>query len=81
MFAASSWSVSAEGLLLQLVSVTISISVISAEIAEQGKEYTSVYVCPMHCESSGSDEEGTCPACGMTYVKNTDHTTNGHIHE
>ena len=55
--------------------------VISAEIAEQGKEYTSVYVCPMHCESSGSDEEGTCPACGMTYVKNTDHTTNGHIHE
>jgi len=55
--------------------------VISEEIAEQGKEYTSAYVCPMHCESSGSDEEGTCPTCGMTYVKNTDHTDNGHMHE
>lgn len=35
-----------------------------------GKEYTSEYICPMHCEGSGSDTTGTCPTCGMDYVKN-----------
>jgi len=40
---------------------------------KQGKEYTSKYVCPMHCEGSGSDEEGKCPVCGMTYVLNEDY--------
>ena len=48
---------------------------------KQGKEYTSAYVCPMHCEGSGSDEKGTCPVCGMDYVKNEDHKTDGHSHE
>lgn len=42
------------------------------QAGEQGKEYTSAYVCPMHCEGSGSDEEGVCPVCGMDYVKNED---------
>jgi len=54
--------------------------VITEEIAEQGKEYTSAYVCPMHCEGSGSGKEGSCPKCGMTYVINTDHTADGHKH-
>ena len=40
--------------------------------AEQGPEYTSAYVCPMHCEGSGSDEPGQCPVCGMDYVANED---------
>lgn len=35
-----------------------------------GKEYTSAYICPMHCEGSGSDKPGICPACGMDYEKN-----------
>lgn len=35
-----------------------------------GKEYTSKYVCPMHCEGSGSNEMGTCPVCEMDYVLN-----------
>ncbi|WP_047416536.1 heavy metal-binding domain-containing protein [Cellulophaga sp. Hel_I_12] len=47
----------------------------------QGVEYTSAYVCPMHCEGSGSDMEGKCPSCGMTYVKNEDHKANGHMHD
>ena len=55
--------------------------VITEDIAKEGKEYTSAYVCPMHCEGSGSDEEGSCPKCGMTYVKNDDHTANGHMHK
>ncbi len=42
--------------------------------------YTSAYVCPMHCEDSGSDKEGTCPVCGMDYVKLEEHTKNGHKH-
>jgi rubrerythrin len=39
---------------------------------QQGPEYTSAYICPMHCEGSGSEEPGTCPVCGMDYVKNED---------
>lgn len=35
-----------------------------------GKEYNSAYICPMHCEGSGSEEPGVCPVCGMDYVKN-----------
>lgn len=34
------------------------------------KEYTSAYVCPMHCVGSGSDKAGTCPACKMDYIAN-----------
>ncbi|MEW2921603.1 heavy metal-binding domain-containing protein [Muricauda sp. ANG21] len=45
---------------------------------KQGKEYTSKYVCPMYCEGSGSDEEGKCPVCGMTYVLNEDFKKDGH---
>lgn len=46
----------------------------------EGKEFTSAYVCPMHCEGSGSDAEGECPVCGMTYVAHDEHTENGHMH-
>ncbi len=55
-----------------------------ADAAEQpageGPEYTSAYVCPMHCEGSGSDKPGKCPVCGMEYVANTDHMKDGHQH-
>ena len=37
---------------------------------QTGPEYTSAYVCPMHCEGSGSEEPGTCPVCQMDYVLN-----------
>jgi hypothetical protein len=46
----------------------------------QGTEFTSAYVCPMHCEGSGSDTEGACPTCGMAYVKNDDQEADGHTH-
>ena len=52
----------------------------SSNTEQQGKEYTSAYVCPMHCEGSGSDEAGKCPVCGMGYVKNEDHKADGHKH-
>jgi hypothetical protein len=52
----------------------------SSNTEQQGKEYTSAYVCPMHCEGSGSEEEGNCPICGMNYVMNEDHTADGHQH-
>jgi hypothetical protein len=41
--------------------------------ANLGPEFTSKYVCPMHCKGSGSHEEGKCPVCGMTYVLNEDY--------
>lgn len=47
----------------------------------QGKEYTSAYVCPMHCEGSGSNEPGKCPVCGMEYVAQNDHVKDGHTHQ
>ena len=47
----------------------------------QAKEYASAYVCPMHCEGSGSDQEGTCPKCGMTYVALEEHEKDGHKHD
>lgn len=46
----------------------------------EGKEYTSAYVCPMHCEGSGSEEAGKCPKCGMDYVALNDHTKDEHAH-
>ena len=49
-------------------------------VEKEGKEYTSTYVCPMHCEGSGSDSEGTCPDCGMAYVLNEEHKKDGHTH-
>lgn len=51
-----------------------------ASMHGEGKEYTSAYVCPMHCEGSGSDEAGTCPKCGMDYVAQADHVKDGHSH-
>jgi len=45
-----------------------------------GKEYTSAYVCPMHCKDSGSDTTGICPVCGMDYVPHHEHTSDGHKH-
>lgn len=53
----------------------------SAKTEKQGKEYTSAYICPMHCEGSGSDEAGKCPVCGMDYVKNENHKADGDQHD
>ena len=39
---------------------------------QTGAEYTSAYVCPMHCKGSGSDTTGLCPVCGMDLVENSD---------
>ncbi|MFT5863881.1 MAG: putative paraquat-inducible protein A [Flavobacteriales bacterium] len=66
---------------LTMVSCKDSKSETKAATAQEGTEYTSAYVCPMHCTDSGSDTEGTCGTCGMTLVKNEDHKANGHTHE
>ena len=39
-------------------------------VDQSGAEFTSAYVCPMHCEGSGSDEPGQCPVCEMDYKEN-----------
>ena len=59
--------------LLAFLSISISYSSCkdnAPKTEQQGKEYTSAYICPMHCKDSGSDKEGKCPVCGMDYVKN-----------
>lgn len=59
-------------------------------VDENGPEYTSAYICPMHCPGSGSSEPGTCPTCGMEYQKNEnasedsgheEHMDGGHMEE
>jgi len=50
-------------------------------VDKTGKEYTSAYVCPMHCKDSGSDKVGTCPVCKMDYVVNKNHEHEGDNHE
>ncbi len=41
-----------------------------------GIEYTSKYICPMHCKSSGSHEAGICPVCKMDYELNEEYQEN-----
>lgn len=53
----------------------------SAAVHGHGKEFTSVYVCPMHCQGSGSASPGTCPVCGMDYVQLGEHIKDGHTHK
>lgn len=40
---------------------------------KSGPEYTSAYICPMHCEGSGGPEPGKCPVCTMDYRPNKDY--------
>jgi hypothetical protein len=54
---------------------------VDADAEKQGPEYTSAYICPMHCEGSGSDKPGECPVCGMAYVENEDLHEGGHDHD
>ncbi len=42
--------------------------------------HTADYVCPLHCESSGSDKPGICPNCGFDYEPLKQHISNGHNH-
>ncbi len=75
-------------LILLLVSLLTSSSMIyscgtsadNSKTEQQGKEYTSAYICPMHCADSGSETAGKCPVCGMDYVKNENHKDDGHQH-
>jgi len=52
----------------------------TTEEVKQGKEYTSAYICPMHCDGSGNEKPGDCPVCGMAYEKNKEHKADGHNH-
>lgn len=65
--------------------LTLSAVLLSCGAEEKtGKEYTSAYICPMHCEGSGGDQPDRCPACKMAYEKNENFkgevkgTSNGH---
>lgn len=52
----------------------------SEVVDKTGKEYTSTYICPMHCKNSGGDNAGVCPVCKMDYVVNKEHKANTHDH-
>lgn len=48
----------------------------SSEVDKSGLEYTSAFICPMHCEGSGSSEPGTCPVCQMELRPNSNFKAN-----
>ena len=50
-------------------------------VDKSGPEYTSAYICPMHCKGSGADGEGKCPVCKMDYVVNKDLNKDGDDHD
>lgn len=50
-------------------------------VDKSGKEYTAAFICPMHCEGSGSASAGKCPVCGMDYVANKDLKKDDHGHD
>lgn len=52
-----------------------------AQTEEAGPEYTSKYICPMHCKGSGSAQSGKCPTCRMDYVVNENVSGSGDGHE
>ena len=60
--------------ILTFVLIGLSACSTKKETDKTGIEYTSTYVCPMHCEGSGAEEAGQCPVCGMDYVLNTEKT-------
>lgn len=74
-------------LMLTLFVAIISMAFVACSGSKQGKdkkgkEYTSAYICPMHCEGSGSATMGKCPKCGMDYKANPDaKSSNGHNHD
>lgn len=75
-----------------LVGLTVSIVACSGESKPKiekatdmnGKEYTSRFLCPMSCKTSGANQPGKCPACKMDYVLNEhfghNHGAGGHGH-
>jgi len=85
--------------LLKILTIVLTFSMVClsfysctiTESAKEGKEYTSAYICPMHCEGSGSATAGTCPVCKMDYVaraeeageylKGHDHESHDHNHD
>lgn len=67
-------------LLLATTAIVVTACGNSSAAEAQGKEYTSAYICPMYCEGSGSEEAGQCPACGMDYVANEQHSVDSHQH-
>lgn len=63
-----------------IVSILLSACTFSLDnndkVDTSGKEYNSAYVCPMHCNGSGSDSAGVCPVCNMNYKQNPDYKIN-----
>ena len=47
-------------------------------IDKSGPDWTSDYICPMHCKGSGGVKQGTCPVCKMDLVKNKNKKTESH---
>ena len=47
-----------------------------SETVAEDADYMAKYVCPMHCEGSGSDKKGMCPKCGMDLIENPDYKKN-----
>lgn len=44
-----------------------------APTLEEDVDFVAKYVCPNHCNGSGSDKQGDCSFCGMELIENIDY--------
>lgn len=40
---------------------------------EEDDDFVAKYICPNHCNGSGSNDKGTCKICGMDLIENLDY--------
>ncbi len=45
-----------------------------APTLEEDDDFIAKYVCPIHCNGSGSDKQGICSNCGMELIENLDYS-------
>ncbi len=64
------------GLLIGITFMACTFTPNQSKEDQTGTEFSSAYICPMHCDGSGSSEAGNCPVCKMDYVQNPDSVNN-----
>lgn len=55
------------------VSTIVSGAKVQSTTLEEDKDFIAKYVCPNHCNGSGSEKQGTCSICGMELIENIDY--------
>jgi len=47
-------------------------NIVRSVTIKEDKDFVEKYICPNHCDGSGSVKEGTCKTCEMELIENVD---------